>query len=182
MGLNTAKPFQNQTKMQTEKTSPHKNWFVIRVKPRYEKKSAERLEKLGITVYCPTTTQIHQWSDRKKKVQVPLFSSYVFVQTEEKERNRVFEAPGVMGYLRWLGRAAIVREEEIELIKKWLVKDVVSSKVEKITSGDLVAIESGPFKGKKGTAKQVGKKKIQILLSDLRLKVTLDYHTEIKVI
>jgi transcriptional antiterminator RfaH len=182
MGLNTAKPFQNQTKMQTEKTPPHTNWFVIRVKPRYEKKTTERLEKLGITVYCPTTTQIHQWSDRKKKVQVPLFSSYVFVQVEEKERNRVFEAPGVLGYLRWLGQAAIVREEEIELIKKWLVKDVVSSKVEKITSGDRVAIESGPFKGRKGTAKQVGKKKIQILLTELGLKVTLDYHTEIKVI
>tara|TARA_B110000879_G_scaffold85823_1_gene118498 strand:- start:4435 stop:4941 length:507 start_codon:yes stop_codon:yes gene_type:complete len=168
--------------MQTEKTPPHKNWFVIRVKPRYEKKTAERLEKLGITVYCPTITQLHQWSDRKKKVQVPLFSTYVFVQAEEKERNRVFEAPGVLGYLRWLGQAAIVREEEIELIKKWLVKDVVSSKVEKITSGDLVAIKSGPFKGKKGTAKQVGKKKIQILLTDLGLKVTLDYHTEINVI
>ena len=46
---------------------------------------------------------------------------------------------GVMGYLRWLGRAAIVREEEIELIKKWLVKDVVSSKVEKV---DIAPYES----------------------------------------
>jgi len=47
-------------------------------------------------------TQIKQWSDRKKKTETPLIPSYVFVNIEEKNRNDVFEVPGVVRYLFWL--------------------------------------------------------------------------------
>jgi transcription antitermination factor NusG len=57
-------------------------WFVLYTQPRNEKKVAERLEKLGIKAYCPMTIQVRQWSDRKKKVEVPLLNSYVFVPIE----------------------------------------------------------------------------------------------------
>ena len=165
--------------MQKIKIAGGLKWYVIYVRPRYEKKTAEQLQKIGINVYCPTVMEIHQWSDRKKKVEVPVFSTYVFVQLLEKERNIIFDVPGVMGYLKWLGQPAVVRDEEITLIKQWLEKDVVSSKIEKIAPGDFVTIESGPFKGKKGLAQQVGNHKIQILLSDFGLKITLKYQSEL---
>ena len=78
-------------------------WYVIYTKPRNEKKVAERLQQIGITVYCPMITMIKQWSDRKKKVQIPLLNSYVFVCLEDKEREKVFQVSGVVRYLFWLG-------------------------------------------------------------------------------
>ena len=65
-------------------------WYVVRTKPQHEVKSAQYLEKLGVEVFCPVITEIHQWSDRRKKVTVPLFKSYIFVNPQEKDRNMVF--------------------------------------------------------------------------------------------
>ena len=56
-----------------------RHWLVIYTKPRSEKKVSQRLKEMGIMIFCPTVTTVRQWSDRKKKVEVPLFNSYVFV-------------------------------------------------------------------------------------------------------
>ena len=101
------------------------NWFVIYTKSRQEKKVALELEKMGITVYCPMINQIRQWSDRKKKVEVPLISSYVFVQLKERDRETVFEVPGIVRYVYWLEKPAIVRDEEIAVMKTWLSTQTV---------------------------------------------------------
>ena len=57
-------------------------WYVLYTKPRQEKKVADGLIAIGIAAYCPLVTTIKQWSDRKKKVEVPLINSYVFVNIE----------------------------------------------------------------------------------------------------
>ena len=62
-------------------------WFAIYTKPKNEKKVVEGLEKIGVEVYCPMITQVKQWSDRKKKVEMPLINSYVFVNIADKNRN-----------------------------------------------------------------------------------------------
>ena len=64
---------------------------------------ADKLKEMGIKAYCPTTFRVRQWSDRKKKVEMPLFSSYVFVQIEERERNAVFAVSGGICYSSWFG-------------------------------------------------------------------------------
>ena len=55
------------------------NWYVVYTKPKWEKKVAERLNEIGVVTYCPLVTKTSQWSDRKKKISVPLFNSYIFV-------------------------------------------------------------------------------------------------------
>lgn len=166
--------------MSASKNTVSENWQVICVKPRFEKKTAERLENKGIPVYCPTVTNIRQWSDRKKKVQVPLFSKYLFVQLPEKERKRVFEVPGVIRYLYWLKKPAIVRNEEIQLIKKWLSKEGASAEIENLSRGDHLRIESGPFKGQRGITEHIGGNKIQLILMDLGVKISIHCSTEVK--
>ncbi len=121
------------------------NWYVLYTKPKWEKKVAEQLEKLGIECYCPIIEKIQQWSDRKKKVKLPLFNSYVFVRVEESQRNSVFQSSGVVRYLFWLGKPAIVRPEEIEVIKRFLSKPSVNVVVSTYKVGDKVTIDSGPF-------------------------------------
>ena len=144
------------------------NWYVVYTKPKWEKKVAEQLIKIGIECYCPLITQVRQWSDRKKKIEVPLFNSYVFVQLEESQRNTVFSASGVVRYLFWLGKAAIVRDEEISVIKKWLDNaDGADVLVESIKIGDAVKLESGPFSNQKAVVQEINNTHYILVLESL---------------
>ena len=69
--------------------------------------------------------EVRQWNDRKKKVEVPFFKSYVFVKLSEKERNLVFSVPNIIRYIFWLGKPAIIKEEEMDDLKHWLSNDRV---------------------------------------------------------
>lgn len=142
-------------------------WYVLYTKPRQEKKVTEGLEKLGIEAYCPLVTTLKQWSDRKKKVQVPLINSYVFVKIEDSKRDEVFSVSGIVRYLFWLGKPAVVRDSEIEAIQKSLDGMVSSFEVLPLKKEDKITISKGPFQGAEGIVKQVNKTTIQLMLSDL---------------
>lgn len=148
-------------------------WFALYTRPKNEKKVTEQLVKLGIEVYCPLVTQVKQWSDRKKKVATPLISSYVFVNIEEKERDKVFEAFGVVRYLFWLGKPAVIRDEEIYLLKDSLKEVISTFEISEIKPGDMMNISRGPFQGKEGIVKAVEKNKIQLILKELGFVITL---------
>ena len=149
------------------------SWHVIYTKARNEKKVADRLAQSGIEVYCPMVTQIKQWSDRKKKTETPLIPSYVFVNIEEKNRNDVFDIPGVVRYLFWLGKPAIVRNEEILALQEGLKETLSSVEIAEYKTGDTINIAEGSFKGKEGTVKQVSKNKLQLVLKELGMLITL---------
>lgn len=122
------------------------NWFVVYTKPKWEKKVAERLNEIGVTAYCPLITKVSQWSDRKKKIQVPLFNSYIFVKIEEKDRNIIFGITGAVRYLFWLGKPAIVKDKEITVIQDWLSEpNGFELVVNKWQEGDKIILESGAF-------------------------------------
>ena len=148
-------------------------WYVIRTKPQHEIKSAKILEDLGMEVFCPVITEVRQWTDRKKKVTVPLFRSYVFVNLDAKKKNQVFEAPGVLGFLNWLNKPAIAKSEEIEAIRSWLNNDTLDGfEVNKLNPGDQVEIKSGKLAKKKAIIKEVGSKKLKLILPDVGWTLT----------
>jgi transcriptional antiterminator RfaH len=152
------------------------NWYVIYTKPKWEKKVAEKLNEIGIESYCPVITQIKQWSDRKKKVEVPLFNSYVFVQLLESERNSVFQVSGVVRYLFWLGKPAIVREEEISIIKKSLASPNLSDvSVTSIQVGDRIKLETGAFSNQDAIVKEVSKTHYILVLESLGCVLKIKY-------
>jgi len=148
-------------------------WFVIYTKPRTEKKVAERLAQLGIEVYCPLVTTMKQWSDRKKKVQEPLLRSYVFVRLDEKQRDLVFQVSGVVRYVFWLGRPAVVRNQEIEALQESLQHTLTSFEVRAHKVGDIISIPTGPFQGKAGIIRQLSKNSLQLVLTELGVLITL---------
>lgn len=144
------------------------NWYVVYTKPKWEKKVAEQLTQRGVECYCPLITQVRQWSDRKKKVVVPLFNSYVFVQIAEADRNLVFQSAGVVRYLFWLGKPAIVQEEEINTIKKWLATpNEFEISVTSLQIGDRITLESGPFKSQQAIVQEVNKTNYVLVLESL---------------
>ena len=153
-----------------------KHWYVVYTKPKWEKKVAEQLEQLGITCFCPLITQVRQWSDRKKKVEVPLFNSYVFVQLLDSERNAVFNSVGVVRYLFWLGKPAIVRDEEIRVIKDWINgPDSCEVSVVPFRIGDSIQLESGPFSSQKAIVQEVTNTHYVLVLESLGCVLKMKY-------
>lgn len=144
------------------------NWYVVYTKPKWEKKVAERLNDIGVVAYCPLITKISQWSDRKKKISVPLFNSYIFVHIEDKFRNQVFEVPGAVRYLFWLGKPAEVKDSEIETIKNWLsAPNKFEVAVDQWKKGDAIVLESGPFKSQSAVIMEVKQNEYILILESL---------------
>jgi transcription antitermination factor NusG len=97
-----------------------KTWYAVYTRPRWEKKVAALLLEAGIENYCPINKVTRQWSDRKKVVLEPVFKGYVFVKVEETKKWEVTNVSGILNYVYWLGKPAQIREEEIDMIKKFL--------------------------------------------------------------
>lgn len=150
-------------------------WFVLYTKSRNEKLVAEQLRKRGIEVYCPLLKTARRWSDRTKVVEEPLFKSYCFVKLEEHERAQVFGVQGVVRYLFWLKKPAIVREEEIAAIKKML--NEVPHECIKVTQfqvGDVLKIDSGSFAEQSGVVLRQQGNLVTLKLESLQMMLTVD--------
>ncbi|KQO33272.1 antitermination protein NusG [Flavobacterium sp. Leaf82] len=153
-----------------------KNWYVVYTKPKWEKKVAERLNEIGIECYCPLITQIKEWSDRKKKIEVPLFNSYVFVYLEDVDRNSVFQISGLVRYLFWLGKPAIVREEEIHIIKTSLKAPNISDiSVTSIQVGDRIKLETGVFSNQDAIVQEISNTYYTLVLESLGCVLKIKY-------
>ena len=116
-----------------------KKWFVLFTKPRNELKVTEGLIRIGVKVYTPTKIEVRQWSDRKKKVTIPLLPSMVLVQLLEKEIDVVFNIPGVVRFLFEHGKRASVSNEEVLAMKSYL-QISVEKELKTLTVGDLVKV------------------------------------------
>jgi transcriptional antiterminator RfaH len=116
-----------------------KKWFVLCTKPKNELKVTERLTRIGVEVYTPTKIEVRQWSDRKKKVTVPLLPSMVLVQLLAKEVNVVFDVPGAVRFLFEHGKRATVSNEEVLAMKGYL-ETVVEKESKTVAVGDLVKV------------------------------------------
>lgn len=128
-------------------------WKVIYVASRFEKKVAAGLEKVQVRHYLPLVEKIRIWSDRKKKVQVPLFNGYVFVKPTMVQRDMVLLVPGVVKYLRYNNQDAVVKETELTLIQNLLANGYdISENLqnENIQPGERIQITQGPLKDYKG--------------------------------
>ena len=150
-----------------------KKWFIVYTRPQQELKVAEQLSAMGITNYCPTITLLKQYSDRKKKVNKPLLSSYVMVELEENQRNKVFSCSGIVRYLFYLGRPAVVPTFEINLMQNHLNGVYNDIEVTTLSVGDSHTITQGPFSGVSGKVVETNNTKVKLELASLGMRITL---------
>lgn len=101
---------------------PEKTWYVVYTRPRWEKKVSRVLTEKGIENYCPLNKVLKKWSDRNKVVFEPLFKGYVFVLIPPSEKWDIKKIDGIINYVYWLGIPAVVKENEIVTIKKFLME------------------------------------------------------------
>ncbi|KHJ38150.1 hypothetical protein PBAC_16910 [Pedobacter glucosidilyticus] len=154
------------------------NWYAIYTKPRFEKRVAELLSSNNIQNYCPINKVIRQWHDRKKLVEEPLFTSYVFVKLNERELWKAKTITGVINYVYWLGKPAIIQEKEIEAIKNFLeTHGTVSIIKTAISINDKVKINSGLFIDNEGEVLSIKGKQVQIQIPVLNITLVANLDT-----
>lgn len=146
-----------------------KNWLVIYTRPRWEKKVDLLLQANGIESFCPVRKVENQWADRKKIVEMPLFSSYVFVKINSKEEYKVRQTLGVLNFIYYMGKPAKIREVEIDNIRNAVLNcpDLEVVDLNDISIGDRVSIKNGIFTNQQGSVIKVQGKSVLMVLDNL---------------
>lgn len=153
-----------------------KHWYAVYTKPRWEKKICAQLEKKGLVYYCPMNKVRRRWSDRYKIIEEPLFKSYVFVQITEEEKTRVRLTDGVVNFLYWNGKPGIIKDEEIEVIRKFLNEyEQVEARPISLAAGEKVRVKAGLLMDKEGVVIKVLNNRAFVVLESLGYELTAQF-------
>ena len=156
------------------------NWFAVYVNVKHEKKVVNKLTELGINAYAPFIKKIQQWSDRKKTVEFPMLSGYVFVNISELEKDKVLSLPGVFSFIKFNGIEAKINDSEIAVLKSIEASGYdVTQEINDFKVLDDIEITQGQLKGLKGKIIQFQNTNyVQIVLESLHqsIKVKLPIH------
>lgn len=128
-----------------------KHWYAVYTKSRAEKRVQEIMLEQGFTVYLPLVKTLRQWSDRKKKVEIPLIASYIFVNISDDEYFDVLNIPGVVAFVSFEGKAARIPKNQIDILQAAVNQDLeIEIQKNLIYPGEKVKIIAGPLKGAEG--------------------------------
>ena len=147
------------------------NWYVLYTASRAEKQVEQRLKGEGIEVYLPLHMTPRRWSDRIKMVEVPLFSSYIFVKTVDDTLRKLLKIPGISRIVYYNGQPAIVKETELVVIKEFLAQ-AMGHECEFLIN-DEVQIASGLMKDVKGKVKKSTKEYLILDLEQIGVTVRI---------
>ena len=143
-------------------------WYAIYTRPRWEKKVNSILLEKGIESYCPLNKVRRKWSDRIKTIEEPLFKSYVFVKIDEGEKSKVRMTNGVVNFVYWDGKPAVIKEKEIQTIKRFLDEhenvEVVKMDFE---PEDRIRVVAGPMMDQEGKILEVKNKTAKVCIDSL---------------
>ena len=143
-----------------------KFWIAALVQMNCERKSAEKLSKLGISNYVPKQEEIHQWSDRRKKITRVVIPMVVFVRVDEIERNLVRDLSFIYKLITYPGQSqpAIIPDSQISQLQFMVdnSKDQIVFKESSLCIGDTIQVIRGPLKGLTGSVCQTEDKKLMV--------------------
>jgi len=146
----------------------NENWYAVYTKPRWEKKVNELLLKAGMEAYCPLNKVRKKWSDRIKWVEEPLFKSYVFVKIAEEEQTAVRMVNGIVNFVYWLGRPAIIQDKEIQIIRKFLNEYTeVRAEPLDLRIDAKIKINRGVLMDKEAKVVEVMNKKVRVVIESI---------------
>ncbi len=145
-----------------------RKWLAIYSRPRWEKKVNQLLQEKGLESYCPLNKVRRKWSDRMKTVEEPLFKSYVFVKVNEEDRTEVRMTPGVINFVYWDGKPALIKEKEINAIKQFL-NEYENVEVEPLNLelNQRVKITTGPLMDQEGAIIGINRRTVKIVIDSL---------------
>ena len=156
-------------------------WYAVYTRPRFEKQVLKSLHDRGIEVYLPLIKTMRQWSDRKKMVEIPLFSSYVFVHIDRSSYDQVLQTHGAVKYITFEGKAATIPSEQIDNLKIIVdSNEKVDTTWEARRKGDSVIVTAGSLKGLKGELITEGdRKKVLVRIQGIDQNLTVEVHSSL---
>jgi transcription antitermination factor NusG len=155
-------------------------WYVVYTKPRTEKKVHQLFLENGFASYCPTQIVEKQWTDRIKKTELPLFTSYVFVQATKENITEIRYVPGVVNFVYWLGKPAQIRDKEIEELQAFLeINNTNTIELKAIKINEIIKIKTGAFKDNEGMVKKILKNKTILYIENLGIQITISTKNKI---
>jgi transcription antitermination factor NusG len=125
-------------------------WYALRTKSRHEKLVRDRLAGQGLEPLLPTVKRVSQWKDRKKEIEVPLFSGYCFVRFSLREKLPVLKVAGVVDVVGGGNRPEPIPEEEIEALRTLMTSVLPYDAHPYLREGMPVEVIRGPLQGVKG--------------------------------
>jgi transcription antitermination factor NusG len=158
-----------------------KRWHVIYTKSKWEKKVDGLLMQKGFESWCPVQKRERQWSDRKKIIEEPLFRSYVFIKAAKIDYTKILSTIGVVNFLYFEKKPAIIRDNEIEEIRKYLGLSNTSIQVvdmANIPAQSKVSINQGLFMGQRGEVVKSSKKSVFVRLESINMMMIVEFKTE----
>lgn len=133
-------------------------WYAIYTNPRAEKMVRNRLIEAGIEVFLPLQKTYRQWSDRKKLIEKPLLSSYVFVKVTPNLFPKVYQVQGVVRFVSFEGQPASIPQNQIDNLKLLINSDAeIEVTTEHFDKGDNVEVVKGSLIGLTGELVKKGK-------------------------
>ena len=153
---------------------------MIYVRSRHEKNVHSALLDKGIDASLPMRTVVREWSDRKKKVKLPLFRGYVFVNINLKIANlNVLQTPGVVKFIGIRKEPSRIPDEQIHWIHMMVTESDTVQNEKEIPVGQRVRVKAGPFKGTEGMVKRVGSRsRLVVLIESIMQAVSVDINPE----
>jgi len=127
-------------------------WYALQTRPRHEKKIAGELEQKGVTTFLPVVSEIRKWSDRRMKVELPLFSCYVFVNIvpTAEARVRVLRSYGALNFVGNGKQGASIPDSQIEDIRRLVAGKIPFIDHPFLEIGQRVRIRGGALDGIEG--------------------------------
>ena len=158
----------------------NRSWFALYTKPKHEFKAELELNNLSVENYLPKITRVRQWSDRKKKITLPLFSGYIFINVNEKERYQSLQLPSIVKTVSFNGKPSVIPDSEINNLKKMLESNPEVNVVDELKEGSLVKVVEGPFSGVEGVVYKTpnNERILAIVINLLKRSVTVLLPTE----
>lgn len=145
-----------------------RKWYAIYTRPRWEKKVNFLLNEKGVEGYCPLNKIKRKWSDRLKIIEEPLFKSYVFVKINDSEKTTVRMTSGVINFVYWNQKPAVIKEKEIQTIKRFLDEyENVHVYPKDLKLNDRVRITAGSLMDQEGKVLEVRHKAVKVAIDSL---------------
>lgn len=142
----------------TDSLNGSPRWFALRTRSRHEKLVRDRLAAQGIEPLLPTVKKLSQWKDRKKEVEVPLFSGYCFARFAWPDRLAVQTTSGVVDIVGGGDRPESIPDEEIDALKILMSSTLRYDASPYLREGMMVEVTKGPLKGVRGLLVRKGKR------------------------
>jgi transcription elongation factor/antiterminator RfaH len=154
-------------------------WYAVYTKSRHEKTVADKLMEKEVETFLPLIETVRRWKDRRKRIQVPLFSGYVFVKITLTERLRVLSTPGIVRIVGFTEQPTPIPEEQILAIKKLVAHEIKADPYPYLQIGRKVEVTGGPLQGVQGIlVRKKGQCRLVISVDLIQQSVALEINAE----